>query len=160
MINSELVWHALFVELTRLISVAKDSADRAHADATDKECVAENKYDTRGLEASYLAQGQQQRMAQCIEDNALFDALYQKRAVAKPQVELGTIVTLESLNERRYVLIGPSAGGLKLECDDIEILVITPQSPLGAQLIGKDVDDEVQLTIGGHNVCYDITAIS
>lgn len=160
MIKSEHIWQALFVELTRLIGVAKDSADRAHADATDKECVAENKYDTRGLEASYLAQGQQQRMAQCIEDNALFDRLYKKREQCLTCVELGAIVTLESVNELRHVLIGPSAGGLKLVCDNDEILVITSQSPLGALLMSKEIGDEVRLTVGDKNVCYEITAIN
>lgn len=89
-------WQAIFIELTRLISVAKAGADRAHATATNDANVAENKHDTLGLEAAYLAQGQQQRLAQCIEDNALFDALYKKRIDEPEQVALGSLITLAS----------------------------------------------------------------
>lgn len=158
-VNVEAIWQALFVELTRLIVVAKEGADKAHAAATDKEAIAENKYDTRGLEASYLAHGQQERMAQCLEDNALFDALYIKRESSPSQVALGAVVTLAKDDVIRYVLIGPSAGGIKLECSGIEVLVITPQSPLGALLMGKELDDEVKLIIGDNAVNYDIIAI-
>lgn len=157
-VNPELIWQSLFVELTRLIGVAKDGADRAHAAATDKEAIAENKYDTRGLEASYLAHGQQERMAQCIEDNALFDELYRTKQIGD-EVTLGAIVTLESDEGLRYVLIGPSAGGIKLVCDEVEVLVITPQSPLGSALMGKCVDDEVCLNINNKSQHFEILAI-
>jgi len=159
MINSSAVWQALFIELTRLISVAKAGVDRAHETATNDANVAENKYDTLGLEASYLAQGQQHRLAQCIEDNALFDALYQKRQAQPQQVELGSLITLESDDEQRYVLLGPSAGGLKIMANNSEVLVITPLSPLGGLLMGKEVDDEVVVKIGDNALCYDIIAI-
>lgn len=157
-INAQAIWQGLFLELTRLIGVAKDSADRAHEAATDKEAVAENKYDTRGLEASYLAHGQQERMAQCIEDNALFNELYQNRQLID-EITLGSLVSLESNEGVRHVLIGPSAGGIKVQWNEIEVLVITPQSPLGAQLLGKMVDDEVVLTIGDNIHHYDVVAI-
>src|SRR5689334_15606079 len=40
------------------------SARAAHAEATDEQSKAENKYDTRGLEASYLARGQSRQAAE------------------------------------------------------------------------------------------------
>jgi len=152
-------WQAIFIELTRLISVAKAGADRAHDTATNDANVAENKHDTLGLEAAYLAQGQQQRLAQCIEDNALFDELYKNRVDDSKQVALGSIITLESDSGQRCVLLGPSAGGLKVVIKKVEVLVITPKSPLGGHLMGKEIDDEVQLKIGDNDVCYDIIAI-
>lgn len=39
----------------------KRAADTAREDATDAESKAESKYDTQGLEASYLAAGQADR---------------------------------------------------------------------------------------------------
>ena len=41
---------------------AIDAAKEAHSTATDDETIAENKYDTFALEASYLAHGQSQRV--------------------------------------------------------------------------------------------------
>ena len=40
------------------------AARAAHAEATHEQSRAENKYDTRGLEASYLARGQSQQAAE------------------------------------------------------------------------------------------------
>lgn len=161
MINPVIVWHTLFVELTRLIDVAKSGVERAHETATNDANVAENKYDTLGLEASYLAHGQQERLAQCIEDNAMFDELFKQRDSISEHVILSSIVTLVDDNEQiRYLLIGPSAGGLKIQLEELQVLVITPQSPIGAKLMGKEIDDEVSLNIGDNIVNYAITAIN
>jgi len=40
---------------------AEQAARAAHETATHEECVAENKYDSLGLEAAYLATGQARR---------------------------------------------------------------------------------------------------
>ncbi|WP_236860664.1 hypothetical protein [Candidatus Reidiella endopervernicosa] len=61
--------------LTALCRVANKAAMDAYNTATDDENVAENKYDTLGLEASYLAQGQAQRVAECEADLAVFRQL-------------------------------------------------------------------------------------
>ena len=42
----------------------------------------------------------------------------------------------------------PRAGGTEVVHDKKEILVITPQSPLGEQLIGKKAGDSLQLKLG------------
>ncbi|GLH31211.1 hypothetical protein BR1R5_05970 [Pseudomonas sp. BR1R-5] len=43
------------------------------------------------------------------------------------------------------MFLGPEAAGLKIGEADALVTVITPRSPLGQQLIGKKVDDEVSL---------------
>ena len=47
-----------------------------------------------------------------------------------------------------YYFIGPRAGGTEVLHDRKEILVITPQSPLGAQLAGKKAGEQFLLTFG------------
>ena len=44
------------------LEVIRKSAEIAHDDATHEESRAENKYDTRGLESSYLAGAQMERV--------------------------------------------------------------------------------------------------
>ncbi|MFM2293708.1 MAG: hypothetical protein RLZZ350_121 [Verrucomicrobiota bacterium] len=41
------------------------------------------------------------------------------------------------------------SGGTEVVVDKKEILVITPQSPLGAQLAGRKAGEPLQLTLGG-----------
>ena len=59
---------ALKAELIAALTVALDTARRAHAaaieGATHAEAKPENDKDTRGLEQSYLARGQAQRVAE------------------------------------------------------------------------------------------------
>ena len=43
----------------------------------------------------------------------------------------------------------PDAAGLKLEHGAQTVTVITPRAPLGAALLGKQLDDEVQINVGG-----------
>ena len=76
--------------LTRILATELEgyarSARAAHAEATDEQSKAENKYDTRGLEASYLAHGQSRQAAETAEALEQFAALahqYQHGAIAQ-----------------------------------------------------------------------------
>ncbi|HSY09672.1 MAG TPA: GreA/GreB family elongation factor, partial [Candidatus Dormibacteraeota bacterium] len=51
--------------------------------------------------------------------------------------------------EHLFYFIGPRAGGTEILHDKKEILVITSQSPLGEQLLGKKSGDKLQLKFGG-----------
>ncbi|MEI9963283.1 MAG: hypothetical protein WDM76_19860 [Limisphaerales bacterium] len=56
---------------------------------------------------------------------------------------------LETDGESTFYFIGPRAGGTEVLHDKKEILVITPQSPLGEQLLGKKSGDQPLLLFGG-----------
>jgi transcription elongation GreA/GreB family factor len=56
---------------------------------------------------------------------------------------------LEYDGEKIFYFIGPRAGGTEVVQDKKEFLVITPQSPLGEQLLGKKSGDSPQLTLDG-----------
>ena len=56
---------------------------------------------------------------------------------------------LETGGENLFYFIGPRAGGTEVLHDKKEILVITPQSPLGEQLMGKKSGEQPQLKFGG-----------
>jgi hypothetical protein len=58
-------------------------------------------------------------------------------------------VELEIAGESSIYFIGPRAGGTEVVQDKKEILVITPQSPLGAQLMEKKSGDRPQLELAG-----------
>jgi len=121
----------------------------AHETATHEENIAENKYDTLGLEASYLATGQARRA------DALRQALLQwHQWVPQPYqaelgIQLGALVTLvdaEGLGQ--LVFLGPEGGNMQLRHGNIHIQVISSQAPLARALWGKSEGDEVALQIG------------
>ena len=76
----------LEIELEALLKGAKAS----FAAATDPDSKAENKYDTRTLEASYVARGQAQRVTELQEALHAFGAL-QTGGVAAGSVRQGLI---------------------------------------------------------------------
>ena len=119
-----------------------------HEEATHEQNRAEDKYDTRGLEASYLARGQSKQLVELEQAIAEFEALPVKEFDASTPIDLGALVELQSDGERSLYFVGPRAGGTEVQSGKETIMVITPQSPLGLQLIGKKEGQKLQLTLG------------
>lgn len=135
------------------------AAQAAHAEATHEQNKAENKYDTRGLEASYLARGQSRQAAETEAAIAAFEKLESRKFGPHEPIELGALVELEHRGERTAYFLGPKAGGTEVVHDDREILVITAQSPLGEQLLGKKQGDQLQLTLAGARDQYRVMLV-
>lgn len=142
------------------LEVLTRGAKAAHAAATHAECIADNKYDTTALEASYVAQGQANRAQQIREALASYQALPLREFDDETPIRLTALVILEADDggEKR-VFLGPDAGGLKIETPDGECLVITPDSPLGQALLGSRCGDEVE-TGGANDNCFTIVAVA
>lgn len=134
-------------KLAAELELITSAALATHAEATNEENKAEDKYDTRGLEASYLAHGQSKAAEEAAQAVAQFAALPVREFAAGEPISLGALVLLEGGGRTRY-FIGPRAGGTEIEGDD-PVLVITPQSPLGRQLMGRKQGDTLQLELGG-----------
>ena len=149
--------------LEQILFNAKKAADEAHATATHSENVAENKYDTLGLEAAYLAHGQSVRVADCQQELDEFKKLSSQNLLEQQAgdqaIALGSVVTLSFDGKNTRVFIGPGAAGLTLQIDNTEIVVITPSSPLGKLLIGKYLFDEIELLIEGVKTHYEISQV-
>ena len=69
---------AIIAALTDQRDHAAAAADQARETATSKENIAENKYDTFGLEAAYLAHGQSTRVQQLTAEIAAFSAMLRR----------------------------------------------------------------------------------
>src|SRR5688572_1165761 len=131
-----------------LESFAK-AARAAHAEATHEQSKAENKYDTRGLEASYLARGQSRQVAEIEQAIEKFEKMPARDFAPGEPIDTGAVVELTSGREKNLYFVGPRAGGTEVVFEKREVLVITPESPLGAQLIGKKQGEKHRLEIAG-----------
>ncbi|MFZ5933470.1 transcription elongation factor GreAB [Pseudomonas putida] len=128
------------------MEVLRRAAQTAYEAATAEENIAENKYDTLGLEASYLATGQARRTAEIRQALLTYQQLLLREYDPSRGVQVSNLVTLEDEDGgRRLLFLGPEAAGLKIGEGDDLVTVITPRSPLGQQLVGKKVDDEISL---------------
>ncbi len=126
-------------ELDALFAVITMARD----EATHGESRPENQYDTRATEASYLAAGQGQRLAELKQLKAWFDAVDPSRRCER--VELGALVCLEDEDARvRRVYVAPS-GGDAARVGGHDVRVISLASPLGRALAGLRAGDDAEV---------------
>lgn len=121
----------------------------ARDEASSEESRAQSKWDTHSQEAAYLAEGQAKLAGEIAASIGIYEALPLLDFGAGHAVALGAVVRLEPVGasgakgRRTSYFLGPRAGGLELKVGGREILVLTPQSPLGRQLLGKHAGDVV-----------------
>lgn len=118
-----------------------EAAKAAQAAATDPQNKAENKYDTRGLEASYLARGQALQIAEIEFARQQYGAFSPRDFAAGDPVGLGALVTVEDRGGRETYFYGPAAGGAEIDVDGAEVIVVTARSPLALALLGRRAGD-------------------
>ena len=150
----EKIINSLQHELETYIRAAKFS----HAEATAEENRAENKYDTRGLEASYLAAGQANKVVELEGAITSFEEL--KNMPAIDSVEIGALLELDQGGTNEFYFIGPTAGGTEVEMDGTEILIITPESPLGSQLMGLEAGQKSTLNLAGRKQKVQVISVA
>jgi len=158
--NKRAIIQKITAKLVSELEVYFRAAQFSRAEATHESNKPENKYDTRGLEASYLARGQSKQAAELEAAIAEYQKLGVKKFAAGDAINIGALVELEHGGESSLYFVGPRAGGTEVIHDKKEILVITPQSPLGEQLIGKQAGDQPQLTFGGSKQAAKILNVS
>ncbi|MEO0794540.1 MAG: hypothetical protein AAFX93_05245 [Verrucomicrobiota bacterium] len=123
---------ALEEELQTAEHASRDAADYA----TNEESRAESKWDTQGLEASYLAAGQASHAKELIE--ALNQLKGQRPELTVPceSVKNGALIECRLGRSREWFFFAPVGGGETLTVDETEVTVITPDSPLAHTLVG------------------------
>ncbi len=143
--NKSTLREAILAQLRAELALQVGAAQSARDEAISEESRAASKYDTHGQEAAYLAEGQAKLAAEIDVSLALYTALPLPEFGPEAVIALGALVELAARGRSSGYFLGPRAGGLELRVDDREILVLTPQSPLGRQLLGKRVGDLVHM---------------
>jgi transcription elongation GreA/GreB family factor len=141
------------------------AANNAHKAATDDQSVAETQYDTLAIEQSYLAEGQSRRVDEIRYAIKRLQNIPLAALQKKPQINIGSVVQLEKdIDKQQWFFLAPAAGGyrckLALQSNTINIVVITPQSPIGTAMMGKILDDEISIQIAGKNIADVITMVN
>jgi transcription elongation GreA/GreB family factor len=159
-VNKKSLIAKIISQLTQELEIYYKAARAAHAEATHEQSKAENKYDTRGLEASYLARGQSRQAAEIEQAIKQFEVLEIRSFGEADPIDVGALVELENGSEHSFYFIASRAGGTEIVSGKKSVLVITPQSPLGQQLVGRKQDDCLQMTIAGARSEYRIVSVS
>ncbi len=139
---------------------AEQAVRAAHETATHEENIAENKYDTLGLEAAYLATGQARRA------DAIRQALAHWRQFrplpydASKGIQLGALVCLvDADDQQQQLFLGPAGGSMQLLSGAQRVQVISCDAPLGKAMLGKCEGDEVSLQVATSRQQFEVLRV-
>lgn len=136
-----------------------EAARATYEAATHEESKPENEYDTRGLEASYLAGAQAKRVKDIEEMIAICRNLDIKEFTDKTPIASSALVEVEFNGKKSYVFLMPKGGGILISFEGKTIQVIAPNSPLGMALIGLKVGDVASVETESDIKEYDILSV-
>jgi len=139
---------------------AEQAARAAHETATHEENIAENKYDTLGLEAAYLATGQARR-AEAIRQAMVHWRQFRPLPYdASKGIQLGALVCLvDADDQQQQLFLGPDGGSMKLLSGDQFVQVISSDAPLARAVLGKVEGDEVSIQIAAVRQQFEVLQV-
>ncbi len=137
-----------------------DSQATSQEGATHAEMRAEDPKDMRSTEASYLARGLAERVAQLRAALVRLEGFAPAPFPEEAAIGIGALVSLEDDlgNEIVHFLV-PVAAGEKLGDPASPIVSVSPESPLGQELIGRRVDESFEFELPRGRVEATILAV-
>lgn len=147
---------ALTANLEAELAAADHASRDAAAYATDEESRAESKWDTQGLEASYLAAGQAGQAKQLAE--ALSQLQSQCSELERPcsAVQRGALIKCQLGKTTEWYFFAPSGGGETLRINDVAVTVITHASPLAQVMVGCAAGNDFTLPNGASGMVLEV----
>jgi transcription elongation GreA/GreB family factor len=136
MMNKREILQAVLAELEEELRRQLAAQAAAAEGATHAESRAETKWDTCGLELSYLARGlakQFETLAKQVEELRAFTA----PDFAGKAIGIGALVETRVDGETNHFILLNCGGGTEVAVGGVDITAITPESPVGAALMGK-----------------------
>ncbi|MGZ3792692.1 MAG: hypothetical protein ACXVCP_10100 [Bdellovibrio sp.] len=132
--DKKMLVEAVRKKLEADVLVLKQAALATYEAATHEESKPENEYDTRGLEASYLAGAQAKRIREIEEILVILKHLEVKNFGTEDKINSTALVEVESSGRKSLFFILAKGGGISVPFNGRTVQVITPSSPLGEAL--------------------------
>jgi len=158
--DKKVILNKFIDELNRELNTIAEAAFEAKEAATNPESKAENKYDTRGLEASYLAGAQAKRAKELRQFINQLSRLQLRSYNKLEPIESMAFVEIESEDaEKKYIFIVPKEGGMKIDIEGAAVLMISPESPLGQGLWHKKEGDVFSIKLKGQEKEFEVIQV-
>ena len=134
------------------------TVSEAREAATHGELRQEGKYDTRGIEAGYLAGAHARRLQELRENLIRLEGFRSAGSVPKDRVAAGSIVTLEGDAGTETCFVAPVQGGGTLTVDGVRVKVITATSPMGEAMSGLRPGETFEIEVRGEDLEYRVVS--
>jgi hypothetical protein len=141
------ILQAVLVELENDLRRLQAANVDASAGATSSEARAETKWDTCGLESSYLARGHAMQFKKLAADVCELRAFPLLSFVGK-SIGSGALIEVEQGGGKMHFFLLPFGGGVEVTVEGRDVTVITPESPVGAALLDKKQGDTYSFRAG------------
>jgi transcription elongation GreA/GreB family factor len=142
------------------LQVALREQEAAALEARDGATPSEKRDDARtALEFSNLARAQGRRALAAREELDRIERFQPDGASSR--VRLGNVVEIEDGETGRTIFLAPVGAGIELTMPDGDgyVTVVTPASPLGKALIGRELGDMVEISVRGEERDWTVTFI-
>ncbi len=142
----------LIDKLAKKIAVLKSALADSEESASGAETKSEGKYDTRAIEAAYLAQAQAEQLSLAEESLGKFRRFVPPPYDLNDEIGPGALVEVEQDGEICFYFLAPTGGGLVTDYLGCEVTVVTPKSRMYQQLEERklgDTLDEMSVTVMG-----------
>ena len=142
----------LIDKLAKKIAILKSALADSEESASGDETKSEGKYDTRAIEAAYLAQAQAEQLALAEESLGKFRRFVPPPYDLNDEIGPGALVEVEQDGEICFYFLAPTGGGLVTDYLGCEVTVVTPESRMYQQLEDRKLGDtleEIAVTVMG-----------
>jgi hypothetical protein len=134
--NKTSIVQAVIDALRSEFETLQRSSRETRASGNDAESKAEGKYDTRSIEENYLADGLARQAQAAVEAAAAYDSFVARDFAPGEPADLGALVRVKFPDSEEWFFLAPSGGGIEVPSGEQNVTVVTPESPLGSQLLG------------------------
>ncbi|UYL07920.1 GreA/GreB family elongation factor [Bdellovibrio sp. SKB1291214] len=146
-------------EVEKDVEVLTASAKATIEAVTGEESKPENEYDTRGLEASYLARGQAKRISEIKEFLVVLKHVNVKDFGPDDKIAGTALIEVESNGKTSHLFMMTHGGGVTVTFEGKKIQIVTPNSPLGEALLDL-VEGDVAIVEQGDSIReYEIISV-
>ena len=167
---------AMLASLDDEITTALAAAGEAQATASHADNKPENQYDTLALEAAYLAHGQSERILALQKERMQLNRWSIPTFSEDDSIRAGALVGLCLLDDDasgqnhsshsnqankpqpHWIQIAP-LGARRLEVDGRLIQVVHQTTPIAKALLGREVGDEIELSLRGQAELWEIDVL-
>ncbi len=142
MIDKKVILEKLIENLQHELSEVEEAAKSTRDLATQDDLKSEGKYDTRAIEASYLASAQQKRVEEIKTDIQMLEEIEIQNS---SKIQMGSLAQISYNGNERYYFLTSTSGGTMLTVDGETILVISVFSPLGNGALGLKAGESFEV---------------
>lgn len=143
--NKSLIIQQLLSNVQNDLSLATEALESAKKFKFESDMKQEHKYDTRGIEAGYLSDGQAKRVEELQLELKLVEEIPLKNFLPDEEIGIGALLEIEFNKQKRLYFLSTTSGGTMLNIEKQGVLVISVFSPIGSAVMGLKCGETFEL---------------